>query len=171
MSMNILKYIIILLKMSKEILYGEIYISQVEAVDVCDNYSVQNVENQQVCFNGFITNKQTNNWSDGTHPKLKPFNCYYPIELFIGKKEGDVVELQIQGYKIMATCKQLPYTNQTFEQTLHKLTQSFGGVCTPGLFGVTLSKKEQRQMIIDAHVKYAQSVGLKCQDPKTFQFY
>jgi len=114
-------------------------------------YDVQNFDadadgissNPKVCFQGVI--------HDGND------NCvcsssYFPVELFYNKKEGDVVPLMINNIKYYAKCSQNSYRkNDKFENTLLKLSASFGGICDKNYFNPSINKFIQRQMMIDVH--------------------
>lgn len=137
-------------------------------------YDIDNVQGLQVCFEGWITSDECENWCRHGCKLLggKKFSDKFPIELFIGKKEGDVVELLINDKKINVTCRQQPYRygNQNFEDMMYTVTQSFGGVCAPTYFNPPLSERSQRAMILVAHERYTRSLNLPTKEPMDFKY-
>ncbi|AYV85635.1 MAG: putative orfan [Satyrvirus sp.] len=86
-------------------------------IDDTSCYCVQNVSGLQVCFDGVMTSK---NFYD--EKKCTPTK--FPVELFVGKKEADEVELIFGGVKVVLICAQNKYTNENFEEVLYGLQTS-----------------------------------------------
>jgi len=82
------------------------------------------------------------------------------------------VEMVVRDKIIMATCKQQPYRygKQNFENLLYDLSDSFGGVCSPGYFDPPLDKQSQRALLLANHEKYARSLNFPIKKPKTFRY-
>ncbi|XWV25356.1 putative ORFan [Tupanvirus deep ocean] len=168
--------------MSEETLYGDIFIIpnslQIHNDTGTYTYTVDNFKGLQVCFEGWITNSECENWIRHGYSKLNGdyISEYFPVELFMGKREGDTVEIVIFGKKCVLRCAQLPYRysgNGTikFEDMLYDLTQSFGGVCSPSYFTPPLSETMQRAMLIVNHERYARSINKDSIDPVKFRYY
>lgn len=165
--------------MEKTILHGNIYIIP-NSLQICDSvgeypHDVENVRGPQVCFRGRITSEECDNWC---WQRRKEFAYEYikdlfPVEMFMGKREGDTVELTLKGRKVVLKCLQLPceYGRKKFEELLYDLTQSFGGVCPDFIFEPPLSRDTQRVMFIANHKKYCESMGFEIKEPMDFRYY
>ena len=159
-------------------LIGDIFIVP-NSLNICEDhgeysYSVDNCVGLQVCLQGWLTNDACDNWCSHYYEKFhdKRVNERFPVELFMGKREGDTVELSIGSIKMILTCRQLPYRygNIKFEDRLYDLTQSFGGICCEKYFNPPLHKRSQQSMIIANHERYARSLGLPSIEPTKFRY-
>ncbi|XWV26617.1 putative orfan [Tupanvirus soda lake] len=167
--------------MTDETLYGDIFIVP-NSLQVCDNtgsyaYTVENTKGLQVCFEGWMTNEECKNWSAHHYEKFDGavVSDRFPVELFMGKREGDIVEMVISGKKCALRCAQLPYrygSNGTvkFEDLLYDLTQSFGGVCSQTYFAPPLHERSQHAMLLANHERYARSIGRDSVEPTKFRY-
>jgi hypothetical protein len=168
-----------------KILYGDIFVIP-NALHICDNYdngypfgyTMDNYNGLQVCLTGWLTNAECENWCTCSYKKLgeKWLSDKFPIELFMGKREGDIVKINFKNMELVLTCKQLPYrcsNNGTtkFEDALYDLTKSFGGACdNANYWNPPLSKISQCAMMIAAHERYARSLGLPLVEPSKFRY-
>ena len=164
--------------MTQETLYADIFMYP-NSLQVCEDfglygYNVQNTTGLQVCFESWITDSECDNWGRHKHPKVGSFSDRIPVSLFLGKREGDQVELQINGYKIIVTLAQSKYRYARygkFEDLLYDLTQSFGGICSSSYFTPTLDKKSQVNILYENHKAYSQSLGFDVINPEQFRYY
>jgi hypothetical protein len=137
------------------------------------SYHVENIRGNQVCFQGVITvnEDRKQNWHDMLKIFGEGYSDRFPVELFIGKTEGSIVELIIRGKKIIVTCKQMHSGyDEPFENALYEKTKSFGGCCSSKYFDPPLKKKSQREMLISTHEKYSKSLGFEIINQMFFQF-
>lgn len=112
----------------------------------------------QLCFRAYVSNKAFN----------YPVSNKFPVELFMGKKEGDLVELNLFGERYSVRLSQLTRDFNSFESVLFYLTKSFTGVSNPENYHPKLSIKEQIYMIISSSDKYARSIGKEPENPTMF---
>ena len=161
----------------EEIIRGDIFIVP-NSLQICDDhgsygYNVQDVTGLQVCFEAWMTNDECENWSCHYYDKFnkKRISDRMPVELFIGKREGDTVEVTINGIKAILTCaqKSYRYSSDSFENLMYHLTQSFGGLVDASYFSPPLTNESQRAMIIANHERYARSLGFGPKNPETFR--
>ena len=164
-----------------EPLVGDIFIVP-NSLQICDDhgdycYSVNNCKGLQVCLNGWLTNDKCDNWCSHCYEKFggKSVRDKFPVELFMGKREGDTIEVSVDDIKMILTCRQLPYRYSNggtikFEDRLYDLTQSFGGVCREKYFNPPLHERSQRSMIIANHERYARLLGLPLIEPTKFRY-
>lgn len=132
-------------------------------------YEVEEVKGNQVCFEGRIINDENDNW--GNHKYLgKEFKNNFPVSLFKGKKEGEIVEITILGKEVKLTCSAKFKSDETFEELLYFLSQSFRGVCDANEFTPPLSKANQKIMLINTHKEIADSYGFEVVDLKDFRY-
>lgn len=160
-------------------LKGDIFIVPT-SLNICDDrrndqygYDITNIYGLQVCFEGIITSPECDNWSCHQHPKLEnKITSRFPVELFMGKKEGDTIEFIINNIKINVTCNQLnyKYNMNTFENVLYDLTQSFGGVCSAQYYKPLLTERSQMYLLIANHEKYSRSIAKEPKEPNTFKY-
>jgi hypothetical protein len=121
----------------------------------------------QVCFQSYISNDDCENFANHTHPKVGRMSEYIPVVLFYGKKEGDEVELTINGVKIIVTCNQLETKwTERFEDAMYDRTQSFGGVYNDK----NCPRILQYSMMIVTHFEYAKSIGRPFVEPTGFRY-
>jgi hypothetical protein len=160
---------------------GDIFIVP-NSLQICDDhgtygYTVDNCKGLQVCFIGWLTNDQCENWADHSYEKFGNIKLSnkFPMELFMGKCEGDTIELSVKGIKMVLTCRQQPYRygnngKTKFEEILYDLTKSFGGVCNKNYFDPPLLEGSQCIMIIANHERYARSLEFPSIEPANFRF-
>ena len=160
--------------MSQEIFRGHIYVIPTP-LQVYENqgeyhYDVQDIKGPQVCFRGCIISDDYKNWSSYYHKKIGKISDWFPVELFMGKKEGDLVELTIHNKYVILTCLQKPYASGsiTFENTLYNTSQSFAGIYYPKDFQKPITKEYQELMLITNHIKYSRSHNFEI--THTFRF-
>lgn len=163
--------------MDSNVLYGDIFVIP-NSLQICDDnglygYAVEDVNGLQVCFEGWITNDECDNWSCHHYDKIGDnFSNKIPVELFMGKKEGDTVNMTIHGKQVVVTCRQKEYrySKNAFENVLYNLTKSFGGVCASSYFSPPLCERSQMAMILSTHEKYARSLNMPIVEPNTFNY-
>lgn len=164
--------------MHPEVLYADIFMYP-NSLQVCEDfgmygYVVQNSKGLQVCFESWITNSECENWGRHGHPKVGRFSDRIPVELFMGKREGDQVELVINGFTVIVTLAQEKYRYHSygkFENLLYDLTKSFGGICDKKYFTPELSEKEQANMLYANHENYCRSLGFEIVEWSKFRYY
>ena len=164
----------------KNILRGNIFIIPSPLQIFSDigtfKYDVQNIKGPRVCLRGQIIDDDYNNLTNYHCEKIgKKISDKFPLDLFMGKKEGDTIELMINSKYIILTCSQkksFEDANKTkpFEDLLYDLTQTFGGVCPETSFKPPFSKYKQKLMLIENHENYARSHNFAILDPETFKF-
>lgn len=153
-----------------EVVRGDIFIVPCALV-ICDaitnsgefGYDASNVGGLQVCFEGRIRGDLLD------HRIIR--SSKFPVELFMGKKEGDRAELKMFGKKVVVRCLQAEYKYNSegiFEYLLYHLTKSFEGVCDPSCFSPPLPKYIQMTMMVANHQRYARSVGMRPCEPGSF---
>lgn len=164
-----------------ETLEADIFIIP-NSLQICDSkvsddvydYNVTNVTGLQVCFEAWITNRDCSNWNLILYPKLGcKITSKIPIEPFIGKKEGDIVELFVNGKRIFVRCIQKKYkynSHGAFEDLLYNLSKSFGGICPPSYYNPPLSEKSQMAFFIANHEKISRTYCKEVIDPVSFRF-
>lgn len=162
----------------QEILFGNITIIEDYSLRVCNDhglqrYDVDNISGAQVCFMATLWNDECDNWLESSYidPDCKYISGYIPIELFMGKHEGDIVKLLIRGKKCYLKCCQQDKSNKNFEDALYEVSQSFNGVSPASNFDPALLESDQQLMIVAYHEKYAKSLDLSVKDPTTFRYY
>ena len=164
--------------MSNKTLYADIFMYP-NSLQVCEDsgfygHNVQNATGLQVCFQSWIISDDCSNWGSDSHPEVGRFSDRIPVSLFMGKREGDQVELEINGYKIIVTLSQLKYKYACygkFEDSLYDLTKSFGGICSEKYFTHSLEEKSQAKMLYENHKAYSQSLGFEVVKPESFRYY
>jgi hypothetical protein len=166
--------------MDKKTLYGDIFIVP-NSLQVCDfykfddyGYDVENVSGLQVCFEGWIINDECKNWSRYCYKEFESSHICdrFPVKLFMGKHEGDTVEVTIRGRKVVLFCLQTPhrYGERKFEEVLYDLTQSFGGICAPCYYKPPLCENSQYAILLANHEKYSRSMGFQIKEPTCFRY-
>ena len=128
----------------------------------------------QVCFEAVIIYDDYKNINAHVYGMTgKSCTQIVPIELFLGKKEGDIVKLVIDSNEVIVTCDQLKYkyANQgSFETTLYELTKSFYNLNDEKNYQPALSKRTQMALLIVTHERYARSVGFEPIEPTKFRY-
>ena len=109
----------------QETLYGDIFVVP-SYIIVCDDqrklqnmlqyYNIKNLKGPQVCFEMCIANNECTNWNAYIYEKIGFITSWMPIELFIGKREGDKIELLINNKSKMIEIKKMFELNVYFEQ-------------------------------------------------------
>ena len=158
-----------------EILRGDIFIVP-NSLSIYDNvdlecYDTENIQGLQVCFQAWITNDECENWCRHSYDKFGlNISEHFPVELFLGKREGDEVDLMIKGKSVVVTCRQQKYKygSDSFENILYHLTKSFGGVCSSKHFNPPLSCRSQLAMYVVNHERFARSHGFEIVEPIHF---
>jgi hypothetical protein len=110
----------------------------------------------KVSLSCWITNKDNDNW-----PRHTNFiDEHLPYELFLGKKEGDIVTFKHQNKIMRLRCKQMDcrYGGITFDQLALKILSHVNNVWEPS--DGEPSEKTQRLMITEAYHKYKNSINL-----------
>ena len=129
-------------------------------------------EGPRACFEGWICNDECANWARHSYPRLTTkINDRFPVDLFMGKREGDVVEFLLGGKNVRLRCSQLNhrYANYgNFQDVMYNLTQSFGGIYQDA--GIDLTKEQQRELLIDNHIHYARSIDKPLVNPSKFRY-
>jgi hypothetical protein len=105
----------------------------------------------------WITSLSCQNWALHSH---RHFGAYgidsrLPAELFLGKKEGDVVTFNFKGRYIRLHCRQLPYKygNRKFEEAMLMCISNFG-TCSPNYYTPPLSYEDQVIMFTEFKKRY-----------------
>lgn len=147
-----------------------------------NHYQCLNVSGPQTCCKAVICSDPENpdqtNWSDSEfeNPLGKTFSGWLPVCLFYGKKDGDIIELIFK--KSLNTVQRIEIRQNilknyvfSFQETLHEITASFGGVYAP-IFGEKLEipKLAQYAFIITTHTQYTRSIGNDPIDTMKFQY-
>ena len=96
-----------------ETFYADIFMYP-SSLQVCEDsgfygHNVQNATGLQVCFQSWIISDDCENWINDPYSKIGRFSDRIPVSLFMGKREGDQVELQINGHKMIVTLAQSKY--------------------------------------------------------------
>lgn len=135
-------------------------------VDPVDNNELGNPE---VCFWGWVTNDESENWVDHGYSKLhKPLQGMFPLKLFYGVYEGDVVSILFGNQTLILTCKQEGHRmdRKNFHTWLYEYSQSFGGVISPNTSDYKFAfndsiytELQQKLMIKNAHITYCDSIN------------
>ena len=74
------------------------------------------------------------------HPLGKRISRWLPVELFLGKREGEHVDVMINDKPVTFICAQLKYGDaKPFEERLYEHTKSFGGICGANYYTPPLS--------------------------------
>jgi hypothetical protein len=136
-------------------------------------YDVDDVSGPQVCFYGWITDSECDDWTRAARKGFaRSITDVFPVELFMGKKEGDTVALTIFNKKIVVTCSQTAHEYAeygNFEMCLFELTKSFGGMQRPNYFKPDLAIRSQMAFFIRNHERYARSLDMKPSEPHNFR--
>ena len=127
-------------------------------LQVSEDYIVQDIyiKGPQVCFHGCISSPDCNDWASHYYKKIGRISHLMPVEPFIGKSEGDIIELTINDKHLVLTCSQKEsiHNDNTFENTLYQISQSFKGIRPSDSFIKPLSKEHQELMIVATNLKY-----------------
>lgn len=139
-------------------------------------YAIDNVTGPQLCVQVVIWNEKCNNFSchyDEYDKTRKSIGDYIPLEVLLGKKEGETVDLIFDGKIIRVTLCQLEckWNNEgEFEKTLYERTKSFGGICYGSTcFKINFSRITQVAFMIAAHVKCAMCYDFPVIEPSEFR--
>lgn len=137
-------------------------------VEECDGKKIEGVK---ACVEVIISNDECENWSEG-YNKLceKGFSNKFPVEIFLGKKEGSEIMFNICGKTVLVVCvqKKSKFNDLNFQDTLYKMSQSYGRcVFNPYCFGLP-HVDVQKKILETIHKNYAISVGLPVLDFSTF---
>lgn len=152
-------------------------------------YDVTNVEGFQVTFQGYLFQKIdqlkgitdenveniTNNKPEWSRRSLSD---RFPVSLFFGKKEGDIVVLKYlskdgETITIHAKLNNLSYMYREqgpFQEALYDALSTFGGCVSQDYYDPPLKQRTQREMIHVAHELYARSLKMKIKEPHEFRF-
>lgn len=161
----------------RKIYYGKIFMYP-GSLKICQDsgiycYDVENITGLQVCFESCINSDECKNWGRYGHPEIGKFRELMPVKLFMGKKEGDTVELLIKGKKIIVTIDQLNskyFRYGAFHDFLYDMTKSFGGIYSSHYFTPPLCEKRQCEMLINNHKLYSESIGYEIVQPNDFRY-
>lgn len=162
--------------MTKQFVYGDISIIR-SYVTICNengwlSYDMKNITGLQVCFSCSIKYvDQKSDIKDDATKEIVENIRWMPMELFMGKREGDKVEINIKNIHLIVTCtQQNMYEKTKFEEILHMTTQSFGGVTSPSSYEPPLCERSQCAMILANHEKYSRSLKIPTSDLDMFKF-
>lgn len=143
--------------MKETILYGNISIIP-NFLKICNNYDVNDISGTQVCFQGYISSSDCDNWSGYYYKKIGKMTSLFPMELFVNKKEGDIISLSINDVQVILTCaqKMSKYNNDTFEYTLYTTSTLFDNILLSNNFHFS-----HILMVVDIHIKHARFHNFK----------
>lgn len=133
-------------------------------------YDATDLAGLEVCFRGRLIDTETNSsLMHRVHPKIGfQLSEHIPVKSFLGKKEGDEVELTLSSdLKIIVTCSQKTSRYQhwgNLDDVLYNATASYGGVCDASYFDPPLSQSEQKRLISETHLAYAKSINKPAKD-------
>lgn len=150
-----------------------VYDSKNNAIDGCKHHNMDDL-GLQVCFEACIVYDDFKNLNNNVYNVWgRSLSRMMPIEIFIGKKEGDTIKLDIDYKEIIVTCAQLKYQyadHGNFETTLYNLTKSFYNLNDENNYKQALSKRSQMALILATHEKYARSIGFEPTEPTKFRY-
>lgn len=117
------------------------------------------------CVCVWITSPDCANWIRGNNKIVREIGLteMFPVKLFEGKKEGDVVVHKFDNVTLFLTLNQKGsrYGNcGNFEDLLFGLTSDAnGGIVSQGYFTPNISQERQHEIMKDTHTRYAVSIG------------
>lgn len=156
---------------TNDAIYADIMIKS-QSLTVCDSqgiykYSILGISGSQVCFEAIVSNAECKDWF--ANPKSGCFTNLFPVSIFMGKKEGDLVELRTENQLFIVKCSQTKSSSTSFEDQLYTLSASFGGV-NEMPDNDLMTEKLQNSMIVQNHQQYAKSIGHPVIEPKNFLY-
>ena len=148
----------------------ELPVSVVPNSGLC-RYDCLNVTGQQVCFRALIYSDPNKivSWSSEEGPLGICISQYIPISLFYGKREGDEVALRFLNKDKEVMNVDVKLNQKNFENILHQMTSSFGGVYVQNDKN-DISEIKQCCYIITAHDQYSHSIGKPTLEPDQFKY-
>jgi len=115
----------------------------------------------EVCAEINISSNEIENWNND-HPTLKnKIGHHIPVKYFMGKLDGDQIEITIKHTKIILTL------SKGTTQKLYNLSKSFGGVDLTELF---LSIRAQVTLFIANHELFSYSLNLETVRPYKYEY-
>lgn len=137
-------------------------------------YDCVNTKGNQVCFQGNLYQDldYKDKWhNDADNPFGYKLENWFPIAPFIGKREGDIVDLEFldkKGTSIIIQALLVGSESKKFEDLLYSITADFGGITAP-IDDTELSLIKQCCLIIAIHQNIADNLNKVALEPKAFK--
>lgn len=150
----------------------------IEDFSICEKgeffgYNIDHMSGLQVCFDAIVCLEEKHKWCKYSQAKMgRVTHIKMPVEIFIGKNEGDQVEFAVNGTKIIAKCSQTKYKfrSSNFSQALLIASESFGGVSSSKIFSSRVRKFTQYAMLIAIHTRLSRSMKMPTSEPHKFRY-